>query len=360
MSRINQIQRELARKKLDAIILRVYEGNSQNVLYLSGFSGTTAHLFITRRQAYIIADPRYWLRVAEEVSACKLVKLPRGAKATDTINSLISRSKLGTKSRIGFEAAHVSVELARVWKKEIQATLVPTVHFVERFRQYKDKQEIELLRKACQLTSKVYVEIVPLIKAGMKESDLAFEIDMRLRRAGALANSFPTIVATGVNSALPHHATGQTRLKAGDPVIMDFGGVFAGGYCSDITRTAFVPGKKPQAKMAEIYNIVLAANQKAFKALSPGMTWKDFDRVARDHINQSGYGEYFSHGLGHSLGLAAHDPFDYESELFFSGTVITDEPGIYIEGFGGVRIEDDLVVTDRGATRLTTAPYWKF
>lgn len=360
MSRVKKVQQALVKQKLDAIILRVFEGDSQNVLYVSGFSGSAAHLLITRKQAFIIADPRYWIRVPLEVAECKLVKLQRGAKATAVINELLLKSKLGAKSRVGFEAGHVSVDLASTWKKEIKATLVPTVHFVERFRQFKDADEIELLRKACKSTSKVYNEVVPLIKAGMTENELAFEIDMRLRKHGAVGNSFTTIVAAGPNAAVPHHSTGDRKLKAGEPVVMDFGGIYPGGYCSDITRTAFVPGKKPDKRMVEIYNIVLEANKKAFKALKPGIKWAEFDKVARDHIDQSGYGKYFTHGLGHSLGLVAHDPYDYANDPFDVGMVVTDEPGIYVEGLGGVRIEDDVVVTARGAERLTTAPYWKF
>lgn len=360
MSKVKKIQQALSKQKLDAIILRVFEGDSQNVLYVSGFSGSAAHLLITKKQAYIITDARYWLRINQEVSEFKLVKLQRGVRVAEVVNELLAKAKLGAKSRVGFESAHVSVDLAGNWKKEIKANLVPTVHFVERFRQYKDENEIEQLRKACRSTSKVYNEVVPLIRAGMTENELAFEIDMRLRKHGASGNSFTTIVASGPNAAVPHHSTGQRKLRAGEPVVMDFGGIYTGGYCSDITRTAFVPGKKPQAKMVEIYNVVLEANKKAFRALKPGIMWKEFDKIARDHISDAGFGKYFTHGLGHSLGLVAHDPYDYENDPFQEGMVVTDEPGIYIEGLGGVRIEDDVVVTTDGAERLTLAPYWKF
>lgn len=360
MSRVKKIQKALAKQKLDAFILRVFEGDNQNVLYLSGFSGTTAHLFITQNQAFIIADPRYWLRVGDEVKDFKLVKQERGKKATEVVNALLEKLELGKKSRVAFESAHISVDLAEHWKKEINATLVPTVHFVERFRQFKDKEEIELLRKACRSTDKVYSDVVPRIKAGMTETELAFEIDVLLRKHGAITNSFTTIVASGPNAAVPHHATGSRKLKAGEPVVMDFGGLYPGGYCSDITRTAFVPGKKPDPRMVEIYKVVLKANKKAFKALKPGIKWKEFDKIARDHIDEAGYGKYFTHGLGHSLGLVAHDPYDYENDPFDVGMVVTDEPGIYIEGLGGVRIEDDCVVTADGAERLTNSPYWKF
>ena len=359
-ARIKRIQKALAKQKLDAILIRVFEGNNQNVLYLSGFSGSSAHLLLTQRQAFIITDARYWTRVPLEVHDFKLAKVQRGGRIADVVNDLLAKCKLGPKCKLGFEAAHVSVELAAAWKKNINATLVPTTHFIERFRQFKDEQEIALLRHACRQTSKVYNEIVPIIAAGMSENDLCFEIDMRLRKHGAITNSFTTIVAAGPNAAVPHHATSDRKLKAGEPVVMDFGGMYPGGYCSDITRTAFVPGKKPDPKMVEVYNAVLTANKKALKALKPGIMWKEFDKVARDHIASTGYGKYFTHGLGHSLGLVAHDPYDYEHDPFQVGMVVTDEPGIYIDGFGGVRIEDDLVVTEDGCERLTIAPYWKF
>lgn len=358
--RIKKVQKALAKNKLDALLVRVNELDNQNVLYLSGFAGTTAVLVITAKKAYIITDARYYLRAAEEAPHFKLVKHIRGKKVADHINEVLAGEGLKKSAKIGFEARHISVDVAEMWKKAIKGTLVPTRHLVEAFRQFKDEDEIEALRKACRSTSKVYNEVAELIRPGMTENEVAFEIDTRLRKHGAITNSFTSIVASGPNSAIPHHATGDRKLKAGEPVIMDFGGLYPGGYCSDITRTVFVPGKKPDKKMVEIYNTVLAANKKAFKALKPGIMWKQFDKIARDVITEAGYGKYFTHGLGHSLGLVAHDPFDYDHTPFGVGMVVTDEPGIYIEGFGGVRIEDDVVVTADGAERLTNAPYWKF
>jgi len=358
--RIKKVQKALAKNKLDALLVRVNELDNQNVLYLSGFAGTTAVLVITAKKAFIVTDARYYLRAADEAPNFKLIKHIRGKKVTEHINDVLADEDLGKNARVGFEAGHISVEVAENWKKEIKAQLVPTHHFVEKFRQFKDDEEIDALRKACRSTSKVYNEVAELIRPGMTEVEIAFEIDMRLRKHGAITNSFTSIVASGPNSAIPHHATGDRKVKAGEPVIMDFGGLYPGGYCSDITRTVFVPGKKPDKKMVEIYNVVLAANKAAFKALKPGIMWKEFDKIARDYIVEKGYGKYFTHGLGHSLGLVAHDPYDYEHTPFDVGMVVTDEPGIYIDGFGGVRIEDDVVVTADGAERLTNAPYWKF
>lgn len=358
--RLKNLQKTLPENDLDGLLVRVSEGDNQNVLYLSGFGGTTGLLLITARKAFILADARYYARAEAEADGFKLIKLVRGQKPGEGINDGFRQAGLSKSSKVGFEAAHLSVQMLDHWKKVLNCKLVPTSHLVERFRQVKDSDEITQLRKACRVTSKVYNEVEALLEPGMSETEVAFELDMRLRRYGAVANSFTSIVASGANSAIPHHATGSRKLRAGEPVIMDFGGLFPGGYCSDITRTAFVPGKKPNAKMREIYQIVLAANQAARKALKPGIMYREYDKVARDYIEQKGYGQYFTHGLGHSLGLVAHDPFDYEHDAFQAGTVVTDEPGIYIDGFGGVRIEDDLVVTTTGCERLTTAPYWQF
>jgi Xaa-Pro aminopeptidase len=358
--RLKRLQASLVKEKLQAILVRVSEGDNQNVLYLSGFGGSTAVLLITRTSAYIITDARYYARAISEADGFKLVKVSRGDKIPDLINETLNTAGLAKTAAVGFEAAHIPVQIADIWKKSVKAKLVSTVHLVERFRQYKDKDEIAQLRHACKVTSRVYDEVAEILRPGMTETQVAFELDMRLRRHGAVSNSFTSIVASGPNSAIPHHATGDRKLKAGEPLIMDFGGLFPGGYCSDITRTAFVPGKKPGAKIREIYETVLAANKAARKALKPGIMYREFDKIARDHIEEAGYGKYFTHGLGHSLGLVAHDPYDYENDPFQEGMVVTDEPGIYIDGFGGVRIEDDLVVTEDGAERLTTAPYWKF
>lgn len=359
--RLSKLRQALVKQKLDAFIIRVNEGDNQNVLYLSGFGGTTAILVITRKKAFIVTDARYYARAREEAAGFKLVKVVRGKKVVDHINEALVLGGLTRKTaRVGFESHLVPVALFKMWEKGVNARLVPTTHVIERFRQYKDPDEVALLRKACRVTSRVYNEIEEILRPGMTERQVAFEIDMRLRKYGAVANSFTSIVASGPNSSIPHHATGDRRLKAGEPVIMDFGGIFEGGYCSDITRTAFVPGKEPDRRMKEIYKIVLAANRKAKRALKPGVTYREFDKVARDYITEHGYGKYFTHGLGHSLGLVAHDPYDYENDPFDVGAVVTDEPGIYVDGYGGVRIEDDLVVTQTGAVQLTNAPYWEF
>ncbi len=365
-TRLKKLQKSLEQNKLSGLLIRVVESgqstqpNNQNVLYLSGFAGSTAILLITKTNAYIVADARYYSRAQSEAPDFELVKIVRGDKIPDVLNKALSQAGLTKKSKVGFESHQVPYEIAELWKSSLKANLVPVKGLVEKLRQYKTDDEIEKLRKACRASCKAYDDILELIKPGVREIYLANEIDASLRRHGAVGNSFGTIVASGPNSAIPHHATGDRKMKAGEPVVMDFGGLFPSGYCSDITRTIFVPGKEPKKKMKEIYEIVLQANQAARKALKPGLKYREYDKVARDYIDQAGYGKYFTHGLGHSLGLEAHDPWDYENATMEEGSVFTDEPGIYIEGEGGVRIEDDLVVTANGAKILTPAPYLEF
>jgi len=357
--KLKKLQKALDEHKLDAIVVRTFEGDNPNVHYLSGFGGTTGVLVISAKKAFIVTDARYYIRARNEAPDFKLVKVERGKKVTDHVNEALQMAGVGKSGRVGFEAARISVQTHKQWGKELRGKLVPTVHLIERFRQFKDAGEIALLRKACKVTCRVFEEVADLVRAGMTETEVAFELDTRHRKYGAVDVSFTSIVASGPNSALPHHATADRKLKAGEPLIMDFGGLYPGGYCSDLTRTIFVPGKAPHPRMVEIYKIVLGANKAAHKALKAGMTWKEYDKVARDYIAERGYGKYFTHGLGHSIGLDVHDPYDYEHDPLDVGAVFSNEPGIYIDDFGGVRIEDDVVVTTNGAERLTPAPYLK-
>lgn len=359
--RIAGLRKTLKKEKLDAFISVVTEGNNKNVYYLSGFGGTTGVLALSLKGSVLAVDSRYTARARKEAEVAKVAEIrknpSKGPGFPLYVHTALSNLQLPPQARIGFEAGNIPVATLKRWEKYLSSTFVPTERIVETLRQVKDAKELRHLSHAGKNTAKVFIEVAKTIREGQRECDIAARLDIALRKHGAIGNSFQTIVASGPNSAIPHHETGTRKLKAGEPVVLDFGGLFPGGYCSDLTRTIFVPGKKPNAKLVQIYTTVRDANKKAFRSLKAGMTWKEYDGVARSHIAEAGYGKYFTHGLGHSIGLEAHDPYNYADDAFAAGTVLSNEPGIYLPGIGGVRIEDDVVVTKTGARTLTPAPY---
>lgn len=366
--RLTKIQAHLVQAGLDALVLITQDspradGNNKNVDYVSGFTGSTGAVVVSKQGAVLVVDGRYSERAKQEST---LSVVPADGTNRGVVNFLnyvtpgLTALGLSASSRVGYESKRVSSWLAHEWEVSNVAQFVPTVGVVESLRQWKSEEEIAYLRDACAKTCAVWAACMPQIVAGATEREVGLMFDVALRAHGATGNSFGTIVASGPNSASPHHDTSDRVLEAGDPVTVDFGGVFSHGYCSDLTRTVFVPGRAPDPKLVEIYTTVLEANRRAREALKVGMTWKEYDAVARDYITSAGYGAYFTHGLGHSLGLEAHDPFTYAGTPFETGLVITDEPGIYVPGVGGVRIEDDLVLTDTGVENLTPAEYCTF
>jgi Xaa-Pro aminopeptidase len=359
--RIAQVQEALRAQDLAALVLVTHDtpradGNNKNVDHLSGFTGSTGVVVVSQNDAVLVVDGRYTERAQTE-SNLRVVKADNtDRRVVDFSNYVVpglDALSIPQGARVGIESLKLTHTLWNSWSALPRAMFVPTSYIVESLRQWKDAEEIAALRTACAKTCDVWNTCAPLIAAGKTEREVQLLFDMALREHGASANSFGTIVASGPNSASPHHETSDRVIQVGEPVTVDFGGVFEGGYCSDLTRTLFAPGREPDPKMLEIYRTVQEANTKAREALRIGMTWKEYDAVARRHIEEKGYGEYFGHGLGHSLGLEAHDPFNYAESTFQSGLVITDEPGIYVPGLGGVRIEDDLVLTENGVENLT-------
>lgn len=362
-ARLAGVRAALLKQKLFGLVAVTIEDNSKNVRYLSGFGGTTAALLVTQKDAVLVVDGRYILRAQAEAQAAgvRVVLLNQGHKIARAFASYVltalEAAHVPQAAKIGFEDERVSHGMVAAWSAQLSQSLISTSRVVDALRQVKDAEEIRQIARAGRVTSSVFAAVSRRIRVGQTEKEVARMLDHELRISGAQKNSFDTIVASGPNSAIPHHEAGSRKLKAGDSVVLDFGGVFAGGYCSDLTRTIFVPGRKPHAELVKIYRIVHEANKKAFRALKPGLTWKEYDAVARSYIEERGYGNQFSHGLGHSLGLEAHDPYDYSGTPFSEGVVLSNEPGIYIPHLGGVRIEDDVVVTETGARRLTPAAY---
>jgi Xaa-Pro aminopeptidase len=340
-----------------------------NIFYLTNFLGTAGIAVAMRGRLYLILDFRYG------AAAKELWDSPYGCPDAEIVavdrsydETLVALLKRLQPRRLGIEGAHVSVnratQLARDAGEGVE--LVPTDGIVERLRIIKDAHEIDMLRRGARLLSPVAVEVIGDVKPGMTEQELAAKIDWRIKTAGFERCSFETIVASGPNSALPHAHPGDRVLKDGDLVVLDFGGVY-GGYCVDLTRTVAVG--KPDTEMNRVYGAVLDAQRAAIAAVRPGVRAGDIDAAARGTLARHGLAEAFGHSTGHGLGIEIHEtprigprreaagnappPID---EAIEPGMVFTIEPGAYLPGWGGVRIEDDVLVTSDGVEVLTNVP----
>lgn len=350
--RIQQLRELIKNEKLDAILI----GSEANRRYLSGFTGSNAMLYISLNQTILVTDFRYLEQVAKE--APDFICVDQGQKGL-LATTVACAQEEGIK-RIGFEAQHVSYSQYLELSQHTAFEWVPTTKIVEGLRQIKDEEEIEKLRKAEAIGDLAFKEVIPFIKAnwekGLTENEIALHLEQSMRRHGASGLSFSSIVATGAKSSLPHAQPGEEKLQKGDFVVMDFGCIYE-GYCSDMTRTIVIG--EASKKHLEIYETVLRAQKAALEGIRPGMKGASVDAIARDIIKEAGYGAYFGHGLGHAVGLEIHENPRFsmlEQTEIKPGMVLTVEPGIYLPGFGGVRIEDMVVITEEGIDNLTHSP----
>jgi Xaa-Pro aminopeptidase len=355
------IRQEIAARGLDALVVT----SLPNILYLTNFSGSSAVVVITADRLYFITDFRYTTTMADArgtPSECPNLELVTVDGSYDaTLAALLG----SCGRRIGFEAAHLTVarfdwlRATLVAQASPAPELVATERVVERARVRKDPYEIATLREAARRLSQVAAAVVSSVRRGDTERDFALAIDWRIRQAGFERSAFDTIVASGPNAALPHARPGQRRLTEGDLVVLDFGGVYD-SYCVDLTRTISVGPASTRAR--EVYAAVREARTRAIATVGPGRSRFEIDAAARDTLAGCGLAEAFGHGTGHGLGVEVHeDPritrrmpnVDTEDEEVASGMVFTIEPGAYLPGWGGVRIEDDVLVTDDGVEVLT-------
>lgn len=322
-----------------------------NVRYLSGFSGSSALLFVMQREALLITDFRYQTQAAEEVGEHARVVIESQSLWTGLWQNLASLTQV---SIAAFESAHlVHRDFQRLLEAGSRWQWRPTIDLVETLRERKDENEIALIREAVATAEGALELTIARISAGMSELEVAGVLESALRQAGSDGFPFPSIVASGPNAALPHARPTTRRLEKGDFLLLDFG-ARVGGYCSDITRT-FVVGRA-SAEQREVYEVVRCANERAVRAVRPGMTGRDADGVARGYIQDRGYGELFGHSLGHGIGLEVHEAPRLAKTAegpLVEGAVVTVEPGIYRPGWGGVRIEDDVHLGAGGTQVLT-------
>lgn len=353
-ARLVRLRAALRSAGLEAALI----GQPANRTYLSGFTGSTGWLLISQDAALFAADSRYWGRVGLECPGFELVKFGVGGRSfsTDGLPRLLERA--GARV-VAFEADHVTYAEAQAWmEKNPGVEWVAMQGLVAQMRAIKDAAEIATLRAAVVMADEALAAALAQVRPGMTERELAWLIESYLRTHGAEDVAFDTIVGAGPNGAQPHHNTGEARLVEGEPVVIDMGACL-NGYHSDLTRTVCLGQPKDHERFWNVYNTVLRAQVAAEAGLQPGMTCQQADALARDVINGAGFGEYFGHGLGHGVGLAIHeDPFFRPGgqAQVEPGNVVTVEPGIYLPDWGGVRIEDIVLVTDNGAEVLTKAP----
>lgn len=345
--RLNKLRAKLANEKIDAILITAPE----NRLYLSGFTGSAAVLFISSTEAFLLTDFRYTEQASQQSPHLQIIKI--GKSIEETLIELINNS--GAK-RIGLEEEDVTYSRFRQYQEKIDYVVwVPVKNMVEDLRKVKDQTEQENLKKAIYLADEAFAHIIKKLQPGSVEKEIALEMEYFMRRNGAEKAAFDFIVASGERSSMPHGVASSKTINRGELVTMDFGCV-VNGYHSDITRTVVVGAAND--KQREIYKIVLQAQQEAIAAVKPGVKGSSVDKVARDIIAGYGYGDNFGHGLGHSVGLQIHENPSFSTKddtILETGMTITVEPGIYLPGWGGVRIEDIVLVTDAGCAVLTGA-----
>lgn len=324
-----------------------------DIRYLAGFTGSAGVLVLLAEGTdAFLTDFRYQSQVAQELDADVEIRIESEGLLKMSRELLIGRGA----SRVGFEREQLSYRAWREWSDRGSPELVPVEEWIEELRAVKSAPEIAAIRKACRIADATFEGMLEHVRPGVTERELAARLNLELAACGAEGPSFETIVAFGERSALPHARPGARELRQGDVVLLDFGAV-ADGYVSDMTRTVALG--EPAAEMREIYALVLEAGAAAARGIRAGMAGPEADALARDVIEAAGHGPRFGHSLGHGIGLEVHEAprLGRKSEdLLEAGMTVTIEPGVYLEGVGGVRIEDDALLTATGVELLTSAP----
>ena len=295
-----------------------------------------------------MTDFRYLEQVKQECPGWELIHIE---SYIESLTTLIEEDKVQT---IAIEKEYVTVNQMEDWQEKLAPTFTGVKGWVEELRMIKSEEEVANIRKAASIADEAFAKLLPTIRSGLTEREIALELEFLMRKAGASAMSFDPIIASGPRSALPHARPGERILSVGDFVVFDFGCV-VNGYCSDMTRTLVIG--EPEEKHLLIYDLVLEAQERSLAAVGPGKTGVEIDAIARNIISDAGYGEYFGHGLGHSLGLEVHESprlSKLDQTVLQPGMIVTVEPGVYLPDFGGVRIEDLVLVTEDGHEVLSS------
>lgn len=342
--RLQSLQKEMKERSLEAILIT----DPVNRHYLSGFDGSNGVLLVGAREALLFTDFRYLEQAEKQAPHCRLHPWKGGLG--EALKPAVEEAGW---ERLAFEEEQVTYALYRRLKEALPLELIPQKGLVEGLRAVKSSDEIESLREGAAAMDRAFDFLLELARPGMTERELAVELEFFLRRQGSTGTQFSYIVASGERGSLPHGIASEKRLESGELVTVDFTGTF-GSYATDMTRTFALGEPGPRAR--EIYGIVQRAQQEAREKMGPGMSGVEADAIAREIIDDAGYGEYFGHGLGHGLGLEVHERptlSPRSEDTLVPGMVVTAEPGIYMPRWGGVRIEDMVLITADGAESLT-------
>lgn len=344
MEKLEKLRSSFSANGIDGMLIT----SPYNRRYMTNFTGSAGVVLISADKAQFITDFRYVEQASKQCLGFEIVK------HTGTIPEevAIQAKKLGIQ-KLGFEADDLTFSTYREYENELESELIPVSGLIEKLRLIKTDAEIKILKVAADIADAAYKHILDFIRPGKTELEVSNELEFFMRKAGATSSSFDIIVASGHRSALPHGVASDKVIETGDFVTLDYGAYY-NGYVSDITRTVAVG--EPDAKLKEIYEIVLEAQLKGMAGIKPGMTGKEADALTRDYISEKGYGDYFGHSTGHGIGLEVHEgpSLSFRSDTILEpGMIVTVEPGIYIPGLGGVRIEDDTVITKDHNEALT-------
>ena len=350
-NRLQRLRAALEDKNLDAILISTPE----NRQYLSGFVGTAGWLFISRERAILATDFRYTEQAGKQAPNFEVLQVGGW-------NWLVEQLEEIGPARVGFESQHVTMAAYRRIVAAIKdmpenkrPTLVATSNLIENIRAVKDAQELVLLQNVIDISDKAMETVTPILQAGQTEREIAWLLEKAMREFGADSLSFDTIVAGGPNGAMPHHRAGDRPVQEGEPIVIDMGAKLD-GYCSDITRTICIGRHDDQFR--KIYNLVLGAQLTAISTLKPSLNGEEADNLARTVLDEAGFQKNFGHSLGHGIGLAVHEfprVGPTSPDILEESMVFSVEPGIYLSGWGGVRIEDLVVLEEAGARPLSKA-----
>ena len=351
MNHFQKIAARLESKELDAILLT----GEANRFYGSGFhsAGTDGVALVTRKRAYYFTDSRYTEAVARYVQGTELREAGPGRGYTVLLQEVVGNEQL---RRVGFEDAYMTVQDYERYRKALSCDLVPATQLLWDLRMVKDEEEIEAMVSAQRIAERALTDILEEIRPGVTEKEIAARLQYLMLHYGASDMSFDPIVVSGPNGSLPHGVPSERTIQQGEFVTMDFGCIYH-GYCSDMTRTVAVGFATEEMQM--VYNTVLSAQKAGIAAAKAGVTGREVDGAARAVIDAAGYGDYFGHSFGHGVGVEIHEAPNaspMNEKALPAGAVISAEPGIYLPGKLGVRIEDVILLTEDGCLNITKAP----